>query len=93
MRIQVWSSQYHTYNELTNSNNGAITQLNMGEGKTQVIIPMLVLDILHNKARKDKKVPRVHFLSTLYEEAKNNYFKFFSATGFRLKIFPIKFNR
>lgn len=67
MRIQIWNSQYHTYNELTNSKNGAITQLNMGEGKTQVIIPMLVLDILYSKSKKDKKIPRVHLLSTLYE--------------------------
>jgi hypothetical protein len=62
----------------------------MGEGKTQIIIPMLVLyEIYINK----KLVPRVNILSPLYKEAQINYFKFFSITGFKINIFPIYFNR
>lgn len=54
---------------------------------------MLVLYILYHCEGKVRKTPRVHLLSPLYDEAKNNFFRFFSVTGFRLKIFALKFNR
>jgi hypothetical protein len=67
-----------------------VTQLNMGEGKTQIIIPMLVLNEIYiNK----KLVPRVNILSPLYKEAQRNYYKFLSTTGFRINVFPLYFNR
>ena len=62
----------------------------MGEGKTQVIIPMIVLDQIYNKKRK---IPRVNILSPLFQEAQNNYFKFLSVTGFKINLIPIYFNR
>jgi hypothetical protein len=62
----------------------------MGEGKTQIIIPMLVLNEIYIKKQF---VPRVNILSPLYKEAQDNYFKFFSITGFRVNVFPIYFNR
>jgi hypothetical protein len=43
MRIKIWASQYQTYKDLSDSPNRSFSQLNMGEGKTQVIIPMFVL--------------------------------------------------
>lgn len=48
MRIKIWESQYQTYSDLVNSPNKSYSQLNMGEGKTQVIIPMLVLEKIYN---------------------------------------------
>ena len=48
MRIQIWKSQLETYNLLMREEEGAkvATQLNMGEGKTQVIIPMVILSTI-----------------------------------------------
>ena len=43
MKIRIWLSQYDTYRHLRDSVSGSVSQLNMGEGKTQVIIPMIVL--------------------------------------------------
>ena len=50
---------------------GAIVQLNMGEGKTRVILPMLILDL--GKARSDtppeeRPIVRLHMLSPLLDE-------------------------
>ena len=42
---------------------GVITQLNMGEGKTRVIIPMIVLEMA-----KPERLVRLHFLSQLLSE-------------------------
>ena len=43
MKPQIWRAQFETYQLLSQSPTGTFTQLNMGEGKTQVIIPMMVL--------------------------------------------------
>ena len=48
MRIKIWASQYQTYLDLVQNANRSYSQLNMGEGKTQVIIPMLVLEKIYN---------------------------------------------
>ena len=48
MKLQIWISQYQTYHQLLGletSSNGSILQLNMGEGKTQIIVPMIVLEL------------------------------------------------
>ena len=62
----------------------------MGEGKTQVIIPMMVLDEVFNRKQL---LPRVNILTPLYYEAQDNYYKFLSITGFRLPLIPVYFNR
>ena len=49
MKTQIWKPQYETFKLLNSSTPGTYTQLNMGEGKTQVIIPMMVLDQIYNK--------------------------------------------
>ena len=64
----------------------------MGEGKTQTIIPMIVLNEIYSK-EKLKKIPRINILTSLYQEAQRNYYKFLSVTGFRIKMIPIYFNR
>jgi hypothetical protein len=92
MKIQIWASQYETYQLFRKSTSGTVSQLNMGEGKTQVIIPMLVLNYLYDK-QHSKLIPKVNILSSLYKEAQTNYFKFLSVTGFRISCFPIYFNR
>jgi hypothetical protein len=65
MKIQIWPSQMKTYNNLMNNiERKPFCQLNMGEGKTQVIIPMMIL-----KSVFDYKstIPRINLLSSLYE--------------------------
>lgn len=45
-------------------NPGVITQLNMGEGKTRVILPMLLLQLANRK-----QLIRLHFLAPLLKES------------------------
>lgn len=63
---------------------GPFCQLNMGEGKTQVIIPMIILNTIFNKSNT---LPRINLLTSLYEEARGNMFKFLSVTGFQIPGF------
>lgn len=82
MKIQIWSSQYQTYNSLmSETDKGPYAQLNMGEGKTQVIIPMVILSCIFDKKRC---VPRVNLLSSLYIETRDNLWKYLSVTGFQI---------
>lgn len=69
-----------------NSKKGLVSQLNMGEGKTQVIIPMITLELLYGNSKYGKKIPRVNLLSSIFEESKINYFKFFSVSGFNIPV-------
>ena len=70
--------------------NGSVSQLNMGEGKTQVIIPMIVLDLLYGQK---KQIPRVNLLQALYPESRSNYYRFLSLTGFNIPIIELPFDR
>ena len=92
MKIRIWQSQYDTYKHLRNSDSGAVSQLNMGEGKTQVIIPMIVLDNIYDPLH-GHPISRINILSQLFQEAQGNYFRFFSVTSFRIPIFSLYFNR
>ena len=47
--LQIRPNQYETAKKMMNT-PGAVVQLNMGEGKTRVILPMLVLHLI--KTRK-----------------------------------------
>lgn len=93
MRIKIWASQYQTYLDLVQNANRSYSQLNMGEGKTQVIIPMLVLEKIYNPKLENRRLPRINLLSSLLDESRRNYFRFFSATSFRLPCLEIPFNR
>lgn len=62
----------------------------MGEGKTQVIIPMIILNTIFSK---NQSLPRINLLSSLYEEARGNMFRFLSVTGFQIPGFEIPFTR
>jgi len=66
MKIRVWVSQFDTYKHLINSKSGSVSQLNMGEGKTQVIIPLIVLDNIYGK--KDLQfISRINILTSLFQ--------------------------
>jgi len=64
MKTQIWPSQFETFKLLYENKSGSAIQLNMGEGKTQIIIPMIVLYEIY--VNKNKYLPRVNILSTLY---------------------------
>ncbi len=50
-----------------NGNSGAFCQLNMGEGKTQVIIPLMILNSIYsNASKKERYIPRINLLSSLF---------------------------
>ena len=67
---------------------GSIGQLNMGEGKTRVILPMLVLHLA-----KGKEVLRLHFLRQLLDEAYSYLHRYLCASVLNRKIFLLPFNR
>lgn len=62
----------------------------MGEGKTQTIIPMIVLATIYKN--KDK-IPRINCLSSLYSEVYSNFYRFLSITGFKIPILELPFER
>ena len=64
----------------------------MGEGKTQIIIPMITLELLFGDAKK-ARIPRVNLLNSLFSESKFNYFRFLSATAFNVAIVELPFDR
>ena len=90
MKLQIWVSQFETFSNLMEGENGSVSQLNMGEGKTQVIIPMIVLDLLYGKK---KRIPRVNLLQALYPESRSNYYRFLSITSFNIPIIELPFDR
>jgi hypothetical protein len=88
MKVQLWPSQLETYNNLMCGETGSFCQLNMGEGKTQVIIPLIILNTIYaNPGSKRPCLPRINLLSSLFEEARGNFFRFISATGFQIPAF------
>ena len=93
MKVQIWESQYQTYESLMVKHDpGYASQLNMGEGKTQTIIPMIVLELIFGNNHQ-LLIPRVNILNALFNEAKVNYFKFLSATAFNIPIVELPFDR
>ncbi|GLC47559.1 hypothetical protein PLESTB_000001100 [Pleodorina starrii] len=70
------------------SHPGAIAQLNMGEGKTRVILPMLVLHWADGS-----RVVRLNFLSTLLEEAYGHLHQHLCAGVLGRKLFVMPFHR
>ena len=70
------------------SRPGAITQLNMGEGKTRVILPMLILEL----AQPDRLV-RLHFLSQLIDEAYYYLHRHLTASLMCRRLLRLPFHR
>eukprot|EP00961_Rhodomonas_salina_P053465 717141-Rhodomonas_salina.1 len=71
-------------------NPNTIVQLNMGEGKTRVILPMLVL---HLSRAQDRKLLRGHFLPQLLHEAKQHFERYVSASVMSRRIYKMPFHR
>lgn len=86
-RLQIRKAQFLVAQFLI-ENPGAITQLNMGEGKTRVILPMLVLEL----ARSDRFV-RLHFLSQLIDEAYYYLHRHLTASLMGRRLLQLPFHR
>lgn len=69
-------------------NEKTITQLNMGEGKTRVILPMLTRELANSE-----HLLRVHFLSPLLIEAYHFLHRTLTASLFPQRICVLPFNR
>ncbi|CAM9896127.1 unnamed protein product, partial [Ectocarpus fasciculatus] len=72
-------------------NPGDIVQLNMGEGKTRVILPLLVLHWTTH--RQDAAVVRLHFLSALIGEAFDFLHHALTGSLLQCALFLLPFNR
>jgi len=96
--IQIRQEQYKVAKHLID-NPGNIIQLNMGLGKTRVILPMLVLYSSFHDQRKHggqfvrEKVARLHFLSALFEEAYKYLQDSLCASILGVKIYQMPFCR
>ncbi|TYZ56854.1 hypothetical protein PybrP1_001956, partial [[Pythium] brassicae (nom. inval.)] len=64
-RLQIRHEQFVVAKHLID-NPGSVSQLNMGRGKTRVILPMLFLYFSH-RSRGDR-IARAHFLTPLLSE-------------------------
>ena len=87
-RLQIRQVQYRTAKHLMD-HSGALAQLNVGEGKTRVILPMLAL---HWADRRDHVV-RVTLLPTLLNEARDHLRRSISGGVLQRKVFVLPFHR
>ena len=86
-RLQIRRVQYRI-TRFCIDNPGAITQLNMGEGKTRIILPMLVLYL----SQPDRLVS-LHFLSQLIDEAYYYLHRHLTASLMNRRLLRLPFHR
>ncbi|PNH10973.1 hypothetical protein TSOC_002217 [Tetrabaena socialis] len=86
-QLQIRPKQHATA-EAMMRNPGAILQLNVGEGKTRVILPMLALHWADGT-----RVVRLNFLSPLLEEAYGYLHSYLCASVLCRKLFTLPFHR
>ncbi|KAG3193069.1 hypothetical protein C6341_g343 [Phytophthora cactorum] len=88
-RLQIRHKQYVVAQHLING-PGTVCQLNMGRGKTRVILPMLLLYFTQSRCAR---VVRAHFLGPLLSEARHFMHRYLSASSAQLCIFEQPFHR
>ncbi|KAG6972331.1 hypothetical protein JG687_00001494, partial [Phytophthora cactorum] len=88
-RLQIRHEQFVIAQHLING-PGTVCQLNMGRGKTRVILPML---FLHFTQSRCPRVVRAHFLSPLLSEARQFMHRYLSASSAHLGVFEQPFHR
>ena len=87
--LQVRDDQYKlAVHLLDESNSGSICQLNMGLGKTRVVIPLLIMGLIAKK-----KVPRVVLLRPLISEAIDYYGNALTDSTQLIRIYQNPFER
>jgi len=90
-QLQIRGNQYTVAKHLMDNegDKGAITQLNMGEGKTRVILPMLALRL----SSPTKPLLRMHFLSQLISEATDVLHTCLTASLLNKRLLLLPFHR
>ncbi|POM69331.1 Hypothetical protein PHPALM_14391 [Phytophthora palmivora] len=88
-RLQIRHEQFVVAKHLIDQ-PGTVCQLNMGSGKTRVILPML---FLHFTQSRNSRVVRAHFLSSLLSEAQQYMHRHLLASNARLGVFEQPFHR
>jgi hypothetical protein len=92
-RLQIRPKQFIVANAILN-NPGAIVQLKMGEGKTRVIIPMIIMQLTSSTITMETwSIPRIHFLTALLQEGHAHLHEFLTASVLNVKLFCLPFNR
>eukprot|EP00756_Hemistasia_phaeocysticola_P017791 Hpha_TRINITY_DN15556_c0_g1::TRINITY_DN15556_c0_g1_i1::g.106787::m.106787 len=97
-RLQVRESQLALFSQLIetkgmqeeSAGNPHVCQLNVGEGKTRVVIPMLVLFYL---SRPCLRVPVVHVLQSLRSESVRFFRSALSSSALGVSVLDFPFNR
>ncbi|KAJ3397400.1 hypothetical protein HDU80_009570, partial [Chytriomyces hyalinus] len=84
--LQIRPNQYATALQMMDKPS-SIVQLNMGEGKTRVIMPMILL------AHSSKSLPRVTVLNPLLNEVFGHMQSVLTASILGLRIFQMPFHR
>ncbi|TYZ59387.1 hypothetical protein PybrP1_001605 [[Pythium] brassicae (nom. inval.)] len=90
-RLQIRHEQFEVARFLIES-RGSVCQLNMGRGKTRVILPMLFLYFSHR--RQDDRLVRAHFLTPLLSETRHFMHQNLAASAtLRLNFAELPFHR
>jgi hypothetical protein len=95
--LQIRNEQYSMARHLLDR-PGTVSQLNMGSGKTRVVMPMLVLELTKakasssSKASRDKTI-RLFVLTSLLSETLDLCQRMLTASLFRVCIFQQPFHR
>ena len=88
-RLQIRPAQLAVARNLIANPEGTVVQLNMGEGKTRVILPLLAL----HWGRNADCVQRLHFLPALIDEAYDYLHRNLCASVLNVKLFRLPFHR
>ncbi len=92
MGIQIRPEQFRIAEQLIQT-PGAIVQLNMGEGKTRTILPMLMLHLTLHTKQQPLPIVRFHFLTDLLGEAYMFMHEHVTAGILNRKLFTMPFDR
>ena len=88
-QLQIRPYQYSVVRQLL-ANRGTCTQLNMGLGKTRVLLPMLILELVSSP---EKRVVRVTALSSIMREATEHMRSVLVASIQNVRIYTLPFHR
>ncbi|CAJ1961699.1 unnamed protein product [Cylindrotheca closterium] len=88
-QLQIRPEQFKTVDQLLTESTGSVIQLNMGSGKTRVMVPMLILEL----CRQQRKLARINVLPSILQEALLFYQQSLVASVQHTKIFTLPFIR
>lgn len=90
--LQIRPVQYEVARKLI-KDPGCVVQLNMGEGKTRVILPMLILHWAGKGELGEQRLLRITALTSLINELFDFLHRHLCASVLQRKIFTLPFHR